>query len=117
AGTAPSPRTWRICTSSRRWAVSPDLLKAVEDQIEPEPELAVRTIGFLVVLSHVLGDVGKSIDGELPSERRPHIRELPRSCRVTDLPHREPEDVAIQGVIRVMGHVGCEASFAKSSEQ
>jgi len=66
------------------------------------------------VLFGVLGEVGVFLDG-FRYEGLRHVFEV-LVGGVTRLPQGGSDDVAVQGVIGVVGHVGREASFAKRME-
>ena len=92
--------------------------EAVEDQVEPELELG-RAVGARrrEVLLGVLDDVGVPSAGIWLQEVLGHVDELRLGLeRHVHLPEREARDVAVQGVIRVVGHVGREAGFPQRSQ-
>jgi len=98
----------------------PELLETVEDQTQPELELAapiVLAVGRFDVLFHVLHEVGILVERELLPELRAGVRKRSDPGRITRLPHRESDDVAVERVIGVVGHLGREASLPESSEQ
>src|SRR5207249_4150837 len=90
-------------------------LQAVEDQVEPELELA-RIIGVRLceVLLDVLGDAGVLVDWEVPEKRFGHAHELLLTVEGKGhLPERESGDVTVEGVVRVMCQVGREAGLSE----
>src|SRR3954462_12001116 len=96
----------------KRGAGSPDFagsFEAVEDQVEPELELACAVTAWRGdVLAGMLGEIGIVGGGQFREEpvhevRQVAVAELLRADRVTELPEREPEDVAVECVIRVIG--------------
>ena len=84
-----------------------DPLEAVEDQVEPEGELAlVVRATRLEVLVDMLGDVGQLLALEHTEKRSRFACQLLGAAEVhADLPQREPHDVALQCVITVIGHL------------
>ena len=93
-------------------------LEPVEDQVEPELELG-RAVGARrgEVLLGVLDHVGVLLGRDLSQEALGQVDELLLGLeRHAHLPEREARDVAVEGVIRVVGHVGREARFPKRSE-
>ena len=96
-----------------------DPLEAVEDQVEPERERAlVVRVARLEVLLDVLDEVRQLARGKLPEEGRRHGRRMSSSVpRSIPTCHSvNPDDVAVQRVIRVIGHLGREARLAEASE-
>ena len=99
----------------RASARSADLLEAVEDQIKPELELRHILAGVpRDVLLGVFGEVGVVAES-FRNECLRHVFKIIVGG-VTRLPQRGSNDVAVQSVIRVVGHVGREARFAKSPQ-
>src|SRR6185436_19027779 len=97
-------------------------LQTVEDQIEPELELACAVTAWRGdVLAGVLSEV-RVVGGRQFREEPLHdvcqvtIAEFLRADRMTELPECEPEDVAVECVIRVIRQVGRKAGFAQSSQ-
>ena len=92
---------------ARRSGPLADPLEPVEDQVEPERELALGSSGSrsFRCCSTCSTRYGNSSRRKLLEERRPPDREGPRRAEVQlSLPQREAHDVAVQRVIRVIGH-------------
>jgi len=92
--------------------------QAVEDQVEPELELATVVVaGLQDMLDGQLGEVGVFVGGEPRHDRPRQVRGLlPALERQARLLQREPVDVTVQDRERVRGQRDREAGSPQASE-
>src|SRR5215469_3215613 len=106
----------RDCQSLSPSARGSHSLEAVDDQSEAELELILFILTDADdVLFGVLSEVRVSVGGQ-PRQEGEEVGDVFFLDRVTCLPKRESKDVAIEGVIAVIGGHGGEARFTKASE-
>src|SRR2546426_11119670 len=82
------------------WRAVPKVRKALQDEVKPERELGARGPGGLRKLHRVLRDVGE-LAPRARDERLRALREIGRGS-IPRLPDREPDEMAVEDVIRVM---------------